>query len=142
MNRTTFTSLMTSGLVVAVVALSAAGGALAQSNGNGNGNGNGGGMGSIGGAGGGGGERLIVCTGCADPNAFLEGGVLKGGGRGGGTAAAPVLTHVPRKPNNPNRPRPLTTYKANEACYLKQDLLPDGRMLVYRDCGEVVRGYR
>ncbi|MGX1097848.1 hypothetical protein [Amorphus sp. MBR-141] len=139
MNRTTVTTLMTSALVVSVVALAAAGGAVAQTNGNG---GKGGGIGSTGGGGGGGGERVIVCTGCANPNAFIEDGVLKGDGYGGGTAAAPVVTHVPRTPNNPNRRRPPDAYQANEACYLKQDLLPDGRMVIYRDCGEVIRGYR
>jgi hypothetical protein len=136
MNRTTLTSLMTSGLVVSLVALSAAGGALAQTSG-GHG-GKGGGIGSTGGGGGGGSERVIVCTGCADPNAFIEDGVLKGGGM----TAAPIVTHVPRTPNNPNRRRPPAAYQANEACYLKQDLLPDGRMVIYRDCGEVIRTYR
>ncbi|MGX1305764.1 hypothetical protein AB7M35_000484 [Amorphus suaedae] len=139
MKRTTLTTLITSGLVVTAVAFSAAGGALAQSNGNG---GKGGGIGTSGGPGGGGSERLIVCTGCADPNAFIEDGVLKGGGHGyggGAAAAAPVVTHVPR---NPNRRRKAETVRANEACYMRQDLLADGRMLVYRDCGEVVRTYR
>jgi len=141
MNRTTLTTLMTSGLVVTMVALSTAGGALAQSNGNG---GKGGGIGSSGGAGGGGGERIIVCTGCADPNAFIEDGVLKGGGHGGGSATSPLIAAYPTDPNNPNRVRrrPPANHQANEACYMRQDLLPDGRMLVYRDCGEVVRGYR
>lgn len=136
MKRTTLTTLITSGLVVTAVAFSAAGGALAQSNGTG---GKGGGIGTSGGQGGGGSERLIVCTGCADPNAFIEDGVLKGGGYGGGAAAAPVVTHVPRHPNRRRKPE---TVRANEACSMRQDLLADGRMLVYRDCGEVVRTYR
>tara|TARA_R110002020_G_scaffold15611_52_gene55912 strand:- start:4078 stop:4512 length:435 start_codon:yes stop_codon:yes gene_type:complete len=144
MNRTTITSMMASGLVVSIVALSAAGGALAQSAGTGGNGGNGGhggtgGIGSTSGEGGSG--RVIVCTGCADPNAFIEDGVLKGGGHGGG-AAAPVVAHVPRAPHSPNRRPKPRTYRANEACHLKQDLLPDGRMVIYRDCGEVIRGYR
>lgn len=143
MNRTTLTSLMASGLIVSVVALSAASGAMAQSAGTG-GNGNGGAKGgAVGGPGGeGGGGRIIVCTGCADPNAFIEDGVLKGDGHGGGMTAAPVVAHVPRAPRRPHRPRKPTAYQPDEACHLRQDLLPDGRMVVYRDCGEVIRGYR
>lgn len=139
MTRNSLKSTMTTALVVSVVVLGAAGTALAQSNGNGNG-GRGGGTSHSAGGDRGGAERVIVCTGCANPNAYIEDGVLKSDdGHGGGGAAAAPLTHASRYPGNNRRPRPMRVHRANEACHLKQDLLPDGRMIVYRDCGEVVR---
>jgi len=141
MTSRTLKSTMTTALVVSVVALGAAGTALAQSNGNGTG-GRGGGTSHSAGGDRGGSERVIVCTGCANPNAYIEDGVLKsGGGHGGGGAVAPA-THASRYPGNNRRPRPMRVHRANEACHLKNELLPDGRMVVYRDCGEVVRPYR
>jgi len=138
MSTTRLTSVATSALVISIVVMATAATAMAQSNGNG---GRGGGGGHSAGGDRGGSERVIVCTGCADPNAYIEDGVLKSGGGHGGGAAAPAA--LPRYPgtNNP-RPRKMRTYRANEGCHMRQDLLPDGRMVVYRDCGEVIRTYR
>ncbi|MEW5421804.1 hypothetical protein [Amorphus sp. 3PC139-8] len=94
-----------------------------------NGNGRGGGPESVGaGSGGGGGDRIIVCTGCADPNSYLKDGKLHRG---------PVAAYPP--PRRPNRPGRIPRTVSAEGCYQVRDVLPDGRTVIYRDCGTPVR---
>lgn len=129
--------IVTTGVVVALTIL-AAGDAVAQSSGKG---GSSAGGSAPTGEGGGGGRPVIVCTGCADPNTYIEDGKVVGGAK-----ERLVITHRPgpngpeRIPRRPPRARPHTN--ESETCHRSYRYLPDGGLLIYRECNGIVRPLR
>ncbi|MDQ0315644.1 hypothetical protein [Amorphus orientalis] len=121
--------------------------ALAQSTGGNGGRGGNGGATAGASAGTGGGAPVIVCTGCADPNSYIERG---GGGTGGGAYSGKggggpgkVTSVKPIRPVKPVRPRaPRTRLSETDPCYRTYDYLPNGAVVVYRKCNGVVRPLR